>query len=143
MKSQKNSKVVRIQHLGNMNICTKSIQWLLSYFSLDQQKDTVHIVVQSSAALTVVFLSADSLCIQRFDTGLGLIAPMNPMMAGISLVPPPPVAPDMPVIKEIIHCKSCTLFPQNPSKIPHHPQPDSVLCVHCGACSESSSSSSK
>ncbi|XP_061579283.1 ecto-NOX disulfide-thiol exchanger 1 [Cololabis saira] len=60
----------------------------------------------------------DSLCIQRFDPGLGLLAPMNPMMAGISLVPPPPVPPDLPVIKEIIHCKSCTLFPQNPNLPP-------------------------
>ncbi|XP_035532143.1 LOW QUALITY PROTEIN: ecto-NOX disulfide-thiol exchanger 1 [Morone saxatilis] len=63
-------------------------------------------------------LVSDSLCIQRFDPGLGLIAPINPMMAGISLVPPPPVPPDMPVIKEIIHCKSCTLFPQNPNLPP-------------------------
>uniref|UniRef100_A0A3B4T9E3 Ecto-NOX disulfide-thiol exchanger 1 n=1 Tax=Seriola dumerili TaxID=41447 RepID=A0A3B4T9E3_SERDU len=54
----------------------------------------------------------------RFDPALGLIAPINPMMAGISLVPPPPVPPDMPVIKEIIHCKSCTLFPQNPNLPP-------------------------
>uniref|UniRef100_A0A3Q3JL86 RRM domain-containing protein n=1 Tax=Monopterus albus TaxID=43700 RepID=A0A3Q3JL86_MONAL len=60
----------------------------------------------------------NSLCIQRFNTGLGLIAPINPMMAGISLVPPPPIPPDMPVIKEIIHCKSCTLFPQNPNLPP-------------------------
>lgn len=63
-------------------------------------------------------MSADSLCVQRFDSGLGLIAPINPMMAGIGLVPPPPVAPDLPLIKEIIHCKSCTLFPQNASKTP-------------------------
>ncbi|XP_069389314.1 ecto-NOX disulfide-thiol exchanger 1 [Paralichthys olivaceus] len=63
-------------------------------------------------------LVSDSLCIQRFDPGLGLIAPINPMMAGISLVPPPPVPPDTPVIKEIIHCKSCTLFPQNPNLPP-------------------------
>ncbi|XP_038575933.1 ecto-NOX disulfide-thiol exchanger 1 isoform X2 [Micropterus salmoides] len=63
-------------------------------------------------------LVSDSLCIQRFDPGLGLIAPINPMMAGIGLVPPPPVPPDMPVIKEIIHCKSCTLFPQNPNLPP-------------------------
>uniref|UniRef100_UPI003AAAFFD8 ecto-NOX disulfide-thiol exchanger 1 n=1 Tax=Centroberyx gerrardi TaxID=166262 RepID=UPI003AAAFFD8 len=63
-------------------------------------------------------LVSDSLCIQGFDPGLGLIAPINPMMAGISLVPPPPVPPDMPVIKEIIHCKSCTLFPQNPNLPP-------------------------
>ncbi|RVE58486.1 hypothetical protein OJAV_G00209770 [Oryzias javanicus] len=70
---------------------------------------------------------SDSLCIQRFDPSLGLIAPINPMMAGISLVPPPPGAPpslvppppsDIPVIKEIIHCKSCTLFPQNPNLPP-------------------------
>ncbi|XP_037542644.1 ecto-NOX disulfide-thiol exchanger 1 [Nematolebias whitei] len=60
----------------------------------------------------------EPLCIQRFDPGLGLIAPINPMMAGISLVPPPPVPPDVPVIKEIIHCKSCTLFPQNPNLPP-------------------------
>ncbi|XP_069576205.1 ecto-NOX disulfide-thiol exchanger 1 isoform X1 [Brachyistius frenatus] len=63
-------------------------------------------------------LVSDSLCIQRFDPGLGLIAPINPMMAGINLVPPPPVPPDMPVIKEIIHCGSCTLFPQNPNLPP-------------------------
>ncbi|XP_041663374.1 ecto-NOX disulfide-thiol exchanger 1 [Cheilinus undulatus] len=63
-------------------------------------------------------LVSESLCIQRFEPGLGLLAPINPMMAGISLVPPPPVPPDMPVIKEIIHCKSCTLFPQNPNLPP-------------------------
>uniref|UniRef100_A0AAQ5YMK9 RRM domain-containing protein n=1 Tax=Amphiprion ocellaris TaxID=80972 RepID=A0AAQ5YMK9_AMPOC len=62
-------------------------------------------------------LVSDSLCIQRFDPGLGLIAPINPMMAGISLVPPP-VPSELPVIKEIIHCKSCTLFPQNPNLPP-------------------------
>uniref|UniRef100_A0A1A8BQY0 Ecto-NOX disulfide-thiol exchanger 1 n=1 Tax=Nothobranchius kadleci TaxID=1051664 RepID=A0A1A8BQY0_NOTKA len=63
-------------------------------------------------------LVPDSLCIQRFDPGLGLIAPMNPMMAGISLVPPPPIPSEVPLIKEIIHCKSCTLFPQNPNLPP-------------------------
>uniref|UniRef100_A0A3Q3FT97 RRM domain-containing protein n=1 Tax=Labrus bergylta TaxID=56723 RepID=A0A3Q3FT97_9LABR len=63
-------------------------------------------------------LVSESLCIQRFEPGLGLLTPINPMMAGISLVPPPPIPPDMPVIKEIIHCKSCTLFPQNPSLPP-------------------------
>ncbi|KAM6978127.1 LOW QUALITY PROTEIN: ecto-NOX disulfide-thiol exchanger 1 [Tautogolabrus adspersus] len=63
-------------------------------------------------------LVSESLCIQRFEPGLGLITPINPMMAGISLVPPPPIPPDMPVIKEIIHCKSCTLFPQNPNLPP-------------------------
>eukprot|EP00066_Takifugu_rubripes_P028630 XP_011617896.1 PREDICTED: LOW QUALITY PROTEIN: ecto-NOX disulfide-thiol exchanger 1-like [Takifugu rubripes] len=63
-------------------------------------------------------LLPDSLCIQRFDPSLGLITPLSPMMAGINLVPPPPGPPDGPVIKEIIHCKSCTLFPQNPNLPP-------------------------
>uniref|UniRef100_A0A8C2L1B0 Ecto-NOX disulfide-thiol exchanger 1 n=1 Tax=Cyprinus carpio TaxID=7962 RepID=A0A8C2L1B0_CYPCA len=53
-----------------------------------------------------------------FDPNLGIITPINPMMAGISLVPPHPVAAELPVIKEIIHCKSCTLFPQNPNLPP-------------------------
>uniref|UniRef100_A0AAY4BM93 RRM domain-containing protein n=1 Tax=Denticeps clupeoides TaxID=299321 RepID=A0AAY4BM93_9TELE len=60
----------------------------------------------------------DSICIQGFDPSLGIIGPINPMMAGISLVPPPPVPPELPVIKEIIHSKSCTLFPQNPNLPP-------------------------
>ncbi|XP_063743260.1 ecto-NOX disulfide-thiol exchanger 1 isoform X2 [Eleginops maclovinus] len=64
-------------------------------------------------------LLSDSVCIQRFDPALGLIPPINPLMGGaLSLVPPPPVPPDMPIIKEIIHCKSCTLFPQNPNLPP-------------------------
>uniref|UniRef100_A0A8C9UZK2 Ecto-NOX disulfide-thiol exchanger 2 n=1 Tax=Scleropages formosus TaxID=113540 RepID=A0A8C9UZK2_SCLFO len=53
-----------------------------------------------------------------FDPSLGMmtgIAPMNPLMPGLSIVPPP-ISQDMPVVKEIIHCKSCTLFPPNPSK---------------------------
>ncbi|XP_076841505.1 ecto-NOX disulfide-thiol exchanger 1 isoform X2 [Brachyhypopomus gauderio] len=63
-------------------------------------------------------LIPDSICIQGFDPNLGIIAPINPMMAGISLVPPPPVPSELPGIKEIIHCKSCTLFPQNPNLPP-------------------------
>ncbi|KAG9349075.1 hypothetical protein JZ751_029394 [Albula glossodonta] len=52
-----------------------------------------------------------------FDPGLGMmtgIAPMNPMMPGLGIVPPP-ISQDMPIVKEIIHCKSCTLFPPNPT----------------------------
>lgn len=41
------------------------------------------------------------------------IPPINPMMPGLGIVPPP-IPPDMPAVKEIIHCKSCTLFPPNP-----------------------------
>ncbi|XP_036401051.1 ecto-NOX disulfide-thiol exchanger 1-like isoform X3 [Megalops cyprinoides] len=69
-------------------------------------------------SLTGPQLVADSVCIPGFDPSLGIIAPINPMMAGISLVPPPPVPVELPVIKEIIHCKSCTLFPQNPNLPP-------------------------
>ncbi|KAK1902817.1 Ecto-NOX disulfide-thiol exchanger 1 [Dissostichus eleginoides] len=62
-------------------------------------------------------LLSDSVCIQRFDPGL--LPPINPLMGGpLSLVPPPPCPPDMPIIKEIIHCPSCTLFPQNPNLPP-------------------------
>nr|XP_019571711.1 PREDICTED: ecto-NOX disulfide-thiol exchanger 2 isoform X6 [Rhinolophus sinicus] len=52
-----------------------------------------------------------------FDPSLGMmtgIPPITPMMPGLGIVPPP-IPPDMPVVKEIIHCKSCTLFPPNPS----------------------------
>uniref|UniRef100_A0A8C9RA21 Ecto-NOX disulfide-thiol exchanger 2 n=1 Tax=Scleropages formosus TaxID=113540 RepID=A0A8C9RA21_SCLFO len=55
-----------------------------------------------------------------FDPSLGMmtgIAPMNPMMPGLGIVPPP-ISQDMPVVKEIIHCKSCTLFPPNPNLPP-------------------------
>ncbi|XP_065499562.1 ecto-NOX disulfide-thiol exchanger 2 isoform X2 [Caloenas nicobarica] len=56
-----------------------------------------------------------------FDPALGMmtgIPPINPMMPGLGIVPPP-IPPDMPAAKEIIHCKSCTLFPPNP----HLPPP--------------------
>ncbi|XP_075883248.1 ecto-NOX disulfide-thiol exchanger 1 isoform X2 [Nelusetta ayraudi] len=70
-------------------------------------------------------LLSDSLCIQRFDPSLGLItSPINPIMTSIglappsALAPPPPGPPDLPVVKEIIHSQSCTLFPQNPNLPP-------------------------
>uniref|UniRef100_A0A8C5Q3P6 Ecto-NOX disulfide-thiol exchanger 1 n=1 Tax=Leptobrachium leishanense TaxID=445787 RepID=A0A8C5Q3P6_9ANUR len=59
----------------------------------------------------------DSLCVPGFDPGLSMmtgISPINPMMASMGLIPPPP----LPVVKEIIHCKSCTLFPPNPNLPP-------------------------
>ncbi|XP_031718469.1 ecto-NOX disulfide-thiol exchanger 2-like isoform X2 [Anarrhichthys ocellatus] len=55
-----------------------------------------------------------------FDPSLGMmpgITPLNPMMPGLGMVPPP-LFQDLPVIKEIIHCKSCTLFPPNPNLPP-------------------------
>ncbi|TRY81298.1 hypothetical protein DNTS_012130 [Danionella cerebrum] len=55
-----------------------------------------------------------------FDPSLGMmtgIAPMNPMMPGLGIVPTA-VSQDIPIVKEIIHCKSCTLFPPNPNLPP-------------------------
>ncbi|TNN30874.1 Ecto-NOX disulfide-thiol exchanger 1 [Liparis tanakae] len=45
-------------------------------------------------------------------TGIG---PMNPMMPGPAMAPRP-LPQDAPAVREIVHCKSCTLFPPNPSK---------------------------
>nr|XP_008105014.1 PREDICTED: ecto-NOX disulfide-thiol exchanger 1 isoform X2 [Anolis carolinensis] len=45
------------------------------------------------------------------------ITPINPLLPGMGLVPQPPVT-EIPVIKEIMHCKSCTLFPPNPNLPP-------------------------
>ncbi|XP_055499773.1 ecto-NOX disulfide-thiol exchanger 2-like isoform X4 [Leucoraja erinacea] len=53
----------------------------------------------------------------EFDRGPCMmtgIPPMNPMMPGLGIVPPP-IHQDMFLVKEIIHCKNCTLFPPNPS----------------------------
>uniref|UniRef100_A0A3Q2QUS9 Ecto-NOX disulfide-thiol exchanger 2 n=1 Tax=Fundulus heteroclitus TaxID=8078 RepID=A0A3Q2QUS9_FUNHE len=58
--------------------------------------------------------------IPDFDPNLGMMAgitPINPMMPGLGIVPAP-VSQDVPVMKEIIHCKSCTLFPPNPNLPP-------------------------
>uniref|UniRef100_A0A3Q3MMJ2 Ecto-NOX disulfide-thiol exchanger 2 n=1 Tax=Mastacembelus armatus TaxID=205130 RepID=A0A3Q3MMJ2_9TELE len=58
--------------------------------------------------------------IPDFDPNLGMMAgitPMNPMMPGLGMVPAP-LSQDVPVVKEIIHCKSCTLFPPNPNLPP-------------------------
>ncbi|XP_069049913.1 ecto-NOX disulfide-thiol exchanger 2 isoform X2 [Lepisosteus oculatus] len=52
-----------------------------------------------------------------FDPGLGMMAGIAPMMPGLGIVPPP-ISQDMPIVKEIIHCKSCTLFPPNPNLPP-------------------------
>uniref|UniRef100_A0A665WBR8 RRM domain-containing protein n=1 Tax=Echeneis naucrates TaxID=173247 RepID=A0A665WBR8_ECHNA len=55
-----------------------------------------------------------------FDPNLGMMAgitSMNPMMPGLGIVPAP-LSQDVPAVKEIIHCKSCTLFPPNPNLPP-------------------------
>lgn len=79
-----------------------------------------------AACLQQKGMQFDRICIflrpPDFDPNLGMMAgitPMNPMMPGLGMVPAP-VSQDVPVIKEIIHCKSCTLFPPNPSKSECH-----------------------
>ncbi|XP_041652815.1 ecto-NOX disulfide-thiol exchanger 2-like isoform X3 [Cheilinus undulatus] len=55
-----------------------------------------------------------------FDPNLSMmtgITPLNPLMPGLSMVPAP-LSQDVPLVKEIIHCKSCTLFPPNPTDLP-------------------------
>ncbi|KAJ6661694.1 hypothetical protein lerEdw1_013216 [Lerista edwardsae] len=62
----------------------------------------------------------DSICVQGFDPNLSMmtgITSINPMLPGMGLVPQPPPT-EVPAIKEIIHCKSCTLFPPNPNLPP-------------------------
>uniref|UniRef100_H3DE77 Ecto-NOX disulfide-thiol exchanger 2 n=1 Tax=Tetraodon nigroviridis TaxID=99883 RepID=H3DE77_TETNG len=54
-----------------------------------------------------------------FDPNLGMMAgitPLNPLMPGGMV--PAPVSQELSLIKEIIHCKSCTLFPPNPNLPP-------------------------
>uniref|UniRef100_A0A3B4WMQ5 Ecto-NOX disulfide-thiol exchanger 2 n=1 Tax=Seriola lalandi dorsalis TaxID=1841481 RepID=A0A3B4WMQ5_SERLL len=67
-------------------------------------------VTAAAVLLCVSFPTPD------FDPRLGLMTgtgPINPMMPSLGLAPPP-LSQDVPVVKEIIHCKSCTLFPPNP-----------------------------
>ncbi|KAK5896782.1 hypothetical protein CesoFtcFv8_009909 [Champsocephalus esox] len=69
---------------------------------------------------TLSILIHVSLLTPDFDPSLGLmtgITPINPMMPGLGLAHPP-LSQDAPVVKEIIHCNSCTLFPPNHSKSP-------------------------
>lgn len=73
--------------------------------------------------ISFIFLSPPS----DFDPNLSMMAgitPMNPMMPGLGIVPAP-LSQDIPAVKEIIHCKSCTLFPPNPSKSLYQTNPSS------------------
>ncbi|MEE6471111.1 hypothetical protein FKM82_009183 [Ascaphus truei] len=74
-------------------------------------------------------LISDSICVPGFDPSMSMmtgITPINPMMAGMGLLPPPP---QLPIVKEIIHSKSCTLFPPNPTNQPLS-QPEVCLVDH-------------
>ncbi|XP_053253260.1 ecto-NOX disulfide-thiol exchanger 1 isoform X1 [Podarcis raffonei] len=65
-------------------------------------------------------LVTDSICVRGFDPNINMltgITPVNPMLSSMGLVAQSPPA-EVPLIKEIIHCKSCTLFPPNPNLPP-------------------------
>lgn len=90
--------------------------------SVNTLNDLLHCVVFYSPCILQVFLNTFFTCSlffpADFDPSLGMmtgIAPMNPLMPGLGIVPPP-ISQDLPIVKEIIHCKSCTLFPPNPSE---------------------------
>lgn len=91
---------------------------LFSEFSLTHVGRVLHLLSEQTVMVwvqTTTWLPY-SLPHLDFDPALGMmtgIPPINPMMPGLGIVPPP-IPPDMPAVKEIIHCKSCTLFPPNP-----------------------------
>ncbi|XP_053253263.1 ecto-NOX disulfide-thiol exchanger 1 isoform X3 [Podarcis raffonei] len=65
-------------------------------------------------------MATDSICVRGFDPNINMltgITPVNPMLSSMGLVAQSPPA-EVPLIKEIIHCKSCTLFPPNPNLPP-------------------------
>uniref|UniRef100_A0A673BIH2 RRM domain-containing protein n=1 Tax=Sphaeramia orbicularis TaxID=375764 RepID=A0A673BIH2_9TELE len=77
----------------------------------------VSLLSQQFFCCLLQILTHVSLLTAEFDPGFGLmagIAPINPMMPSLGLAPPS-LSQDVPVVKEIIHCKSCTLFPPNPT----------------------------
>lgn len=84
-------------------------------------------------------LVSDSLCVPGFDPSLSMMTPINPMMAGMGLLPPLPT--QLPIVKEIIHSKSCTLFPPNPNLPPPstRERPPGCKTVFVGGLPENSS----
>uniref|UniRef100_A0A4W5NRC9 Ecto-NOX disulfide-thiol exchanger 2 n=1 Tax=Hucho hucho TaxID=62062 RepID=A0A4W5NRC9_9TELE len=69
------------------------------------------------ACYSILMYVCSGVCVSPsdFDSGLGMMTGMNPMMPGLGYVPPPPLPHDLPIVKEIIHYQSCTLFPPNPN----------------------------
>ncbi|XP_062819818.1 ecto-NOX disulfide-thiol exchanger 2 isoform X2 [Anolis carolinensis] len=86
---------------------------------LGMSDPTAWATAMNNLGIAPVGIAGDPL-LSDFDPALGMmtgIPPINPLMPGLGMVPPP-IPSDMPVAKEIIHCKSCTLFPPNPNLPP-------------------------
>ncbi|XP_062907248.1 ecto-NOX disulfide-thiol exchanger 1 isoform X3 [Mobula hypostoma] len=88
-----------------------------SQISMSVTDTTAWATAMNNLGITPVPLVSDPICMPAFEHGLGLVtgmAPVNPTMTGIGLLRPV-VHQELPVVKEIIHCARCTLFPANPS----------------------------
>ncbi|XP_045886793.1 ecto-NOX disulfide-thiol exchanger 2-like isoform X2 [Micropterus dolomieu] len=93
---------------GNCNIASKSM-------TMPMSDPSAWATAMSNLGMPPISMTGRQL-MPDFDPSLGLmtgIAPINPLMPSLGLAPPP-LSQDVPVVKEIIHCKSCTLFPPNP-----------------------------
>ncbi|XP_068571574.1 LOW QUALITY PROTEIN: ecto-NOX disulfide-thiol exchanger 2-like [Cebidichthys violaceus] len=99
---------------GNCNLTTAS-----NPMTLPMSDHSAWATAMSNLGMPPLSMTGQQL-MPDFDPGLGLmtgITPMNPMMPGLGPAPPP-LPREAPVVKEIIHCKSCTLFPPNPNLPP-------------------------
>ncbi|KAJ7310243.1 hypothetical protein JRQ81_007141 [Phrynocephalus forsythii] len=86
---------------------------------LGMSDPTAWVTAMNNLGMTPMGIAGEPL-MPDFDPSLGImsgIPPINPLMPGLGMVLPP-VPSDLPVAKEIIHCKSCTLFPPNPNLLP-------------------------
>ncbi|XP_059823808.1 ecto-NOX disulfide-thiol exchanger 1 isoform X4 [Hypanus sabinus] len=91
-----------------------------SQISMSVTDTTAWATAMNNLGITPVPLVSDPICMPAFEHGLGLVAgmaPVNPTMTGIGLLRPV-VPQELPVVKEIIHCARCTLFPANPNLPP-------------------------
>uniref|UniRef100_A0A8C6XX50 Ecto-NOX disulfide-thiol exchanger 2 n=1 Tax=Naja naja TaxID=35670 RepID=A0A8C6XX50_NAJNA len=99
------------------NIQTLSLD--SSSMDLGMSDPTAWTTAMNNLGMAPMGMTADP-PLPNFDPALGMmtgIPPLNPLMPGLGIVPPP-ILSDMPMAKEIVHCKSCTLFPPNPNLPP-------------------------
>lgn len=91
-----------------------------SQISMSITDTTAWATAMNNLGISPMPLVSDPICVPAFEHSLGLMAgmaPVNPTMTGIGLLRP--AGPQgLPVMKEIIHCASCTLFPANPNLPP-------------------------
>ncbi|XP_026558751.1 ecto-NOX disulfide-thiol exchanger 2 isoform X1 [Pseudonaja textilis] len=105
-----------------INLLPDNIQTLSldsSSMDLSMSDPTAWTTAMNNLGMAPMGMTADP-PLPNFDPALGMmtgIPPLNPLMPGLGIVPPP-ILSDMPMAKEIVHCKSCTLFPPNPNLPP-------------------------